>query len=202
MTIDRSAMLPLIVSLDLEYNQPSKKLIQIGAVVGDLTTGEVVSRFSVFANPGEVLDPFIIKLTGITQADVDAAGDIKEGYEKLVDWLQPYNATRTLNPLTWGGGDSEDLREAVGIDREDKQKWVFGRRWTDVKTVFTAWRAAHQRPWDGGQARSMTKLNMVFQGRRHNALCDAENTFRTYVALLRQFNPELVLAPKTERPKP
>lgn len=205
--IDRSAMLPLIVSLDLEYNnQPSRQIIQIGAIVGDLTTGEVVSRFSVFANQHEPLAAEIIKLCGIKQQDVDGAPDIAEAYRQLVAWLAPFKGRRNLNPLTWGGGDSEDLRAAVGLDREDGATWVFGRRWTDVKAVFAAWRAAHGRPWDGGLAKSMTKLGLAFQGRRHNALHDAENTFVVYHALLRQFQPELVLTtappnvPKKVRP--
>jgi inhibitor of KinA sporulation pathway (predicted exonuclease) len=197
--IDRSAMKPLICSLDLEFNQPSKKIIQIGAVIGDLTTGQVVDRFSIFINPGEALAPEIVKLCGIKQADVDSAPDIKEAYRQLTIWLKPYGGQRSLNPLTWGGGDSEDLRQAVGLDREDRAAWVFGRRWTDVKTVFIAWRTAHQRPGDGGLAKSMTKLGLAFQGRRHSALADAENTFAVYVALLNQFQPALV--PVLEMPK-
>ena len=204
--IDRSKMHPLIVSIDLEFNQPSKKIIQIGAVIGDLTTGQVVDRFSIFINPVEALAPEIVKLCGIKQADVDSAPDIKEAYRQLTIWLKPYAGQRSLNPLTWGGGDSEDLRLALAMDREDRDTWVFGRRWLDVKAVYIAWRAAHQRPGDGGLARSMSKLGLAFRGRRHNALDDAENTFAVYVALLKQFQPELVLTaashnvPKRQRP--
>jgi inhibitor of KinA sporulation pathway (predicted exonuclease) len=191
--IDRSVMLPLVVSLDLEYNQPSRKLIQIGAAMGNVVTGEVVDRFSIFMNPHEALHPEIIALCGISQADVDAAPDLPDAYAQLVKWMEPYKNQRVLNPLTWGGGDSEDLREALNLDREDRGSWHFGRRWTDVKTIFGAWRASQGKPWDGGLARSMTKLGMVFEGRKHNALHDAENTFQVYVALLRQFQKELVL---------
>jgi inhibitor of KinA sporulation pathway (predicted exonuclease) len=154
----------------------------------------------------EALAPEIVKLCGIKQADVDSAPDIKEAYRQLTIWLKPYAGQRSLNPLTWGGGDSEDLRQAVGVDREDRDSWVFGRRWLDVKAVYIAWRAAHQRPGDGGLARSMSKLGLAFRGRRHNALDDAENTFAVYVALLKQFQPELVLTaashnvPKRQRP--
>jgi inhibitor of KinA sporulation pathway (predicted exonuclease) len=197
--IDRSKMHPMIVSIDLELNQPSKRIIQIGAVVGDLTTGNVVDRFSIFINPVEALSPEIVKLCGIKQSDVDSAPDIKEAYRQLTIWLKPYAGQRSLNPLTWGGGDSEDLRQAVGVDREDRATWVFGRRWIDVKTVFIAWRTAHQRPGDGGLAKSMTKLGLAFQGHRHNALNDAENTFAVYIALLKQFSPTQVPVP--EMPK-
>ena len=184
-------MKPLIVSLDLEFNQPSRKLIQIGAVMGDMTTGQVVDRLSVFVNPGEQISLRIKLLTGIKQSDVDAAPDIRVAYRQLLSWMKPYAGQLQPNPLTWGGGDSEDLREAVGLDREDKE-WCFGRRWTDAKTVFYAWRAAHNRPGAGSLARSMTKVGLAFQGRRHNAQDDAENTFRIYVALLKQFSPALV----------
>ncbi len=197
--LDRGAMRPLIVSLDLEYNQPSQRIIQIGAVIGNLMTGEVVDRFSGFINPGEALNPEIEKLCGISLHDVDSAPDILEGYQLLVAWLKPYADQRSLNPLTWGAGDSQDLREAVRIDGKDRLAWPFGLRWIDVKTVFTSWRAAHNRQWVGGLGRSMTELGLTFQGRRHNALDDAENTFVTYVALLAQFKPELV--PVAEMPK-
>lgn len=198
---DRSVMRPLQVSLDLEYNQPSRKLIQLGAVIGDLVSSKVVSRFSTFINPFEPLNPVIIELTGITQTDVDNAPYVKEAYRNFAAWVQPHSANLTKSPLTWGGGDAEDLREAVGLSLENPE-WIFSRRWTDAKTVFTAWRAANNRPWDGGLARSMTKLGMTFQGRKHNAQDDAENTFLVYMALLRKFSPELVSALKHESPKP
>ena len=196
--LDRGTMKPLIVALDLEFNQPSRKLIQIGAVVGDLTTGRVVDRFSAFANPSEQIALRIKLLTGIKQSDVDAAPDIRVAYRQLVTWMKPYLGQLQPNPLTWGGGDSEDLREAVRLDREDKG-WCFGRRWTDAKTVFYSWRAANNRPGAGSLARSMTKLGLAFHGRRHNAQDDAENTFRIYFALLRQFQPELVPGPEQSK---
>lgn len=196
--VDRSALKPLIVSLDLEFNQPSKRIIQVGCVIGDLTTGKVVDRFSSFANPGEALAPEIVKLCGIKQSDVDSAPDIKEAYRQLTYWLKPHDVQRSLNPLCWGGGDSEDLRLALGMDRENRAAWAFGRRWIDVKTVFIAWRAAHQRPGDGGLAKSMTKLGLAFQGRRHNALDDAENTFLVFIALLNQFSPAPAPEPVAE----
>ncbi len=183
----RSQMLPLVVALDLEYNQPSKKIIQLGAVLGNITTGEIVLRFSAFANPNEALAPAIIKLTGIQQADVDAAGTLGEAYQALIEGLKPFESQRHLNALTWGGGDSEDLRQQLGLDKENVAAWKFGRRWLDVKTVFIAWRASRGKPGEGGLARSLTKLRLKFRGRQHNALHDAENTFLAYVALLNEF---------------
>ena len=43
-------MKELIVALDLELNQPSRRVVQIGAVLGSVRTGEVVSQFDLNPN--------------------------------------------------------------------------------------------------------------------------------------------------------
>jgi hypothetical protein len=48
-------MKELIVALDLEMNQPSGRVVQIGAVLGNVRTGEVVSQLDLKVNPGEPL---------------------------------------------------------------------------------------------------------------------------------------------------
>jgi inhibitor of KinA sporulation pathway (predicted exonuclease) len=177
-------MKELLVSLDLELNQPSRRIIQIGAVVGNIRTGEIVSRFDSKVSPDEELSPAIVKLTKIKQEDVDVAPQLREAYESLKLWLEPFAGERVLNPITWGGGDTETLREQLQLDRE---RWLFGRRWLDAKTLFVAWRMAQGRELQGGLGRSMTKLGLAFEGRQHNAMDDAENTFRIYRALLFEF---------------
>ena len=178
-------MKELLVSLDLELNQPSQRIIQIGAVVGNIRTGEIVSRFNSKVSPNEELNPEIIKLTGINQAEVNSAPTLGQAYESLQRWLDPFANERVLNPLTWGGGDTEILRGQLRLDHE---RWLFGRRWLDSKTLFVAWRMAQGRELQGGLGRAMTKLGLTFQGRQHNALHDAENTFRIYRALLLEFS--------------
>lgn len=44
----RNVLKPPVVALDLEFTQPSKKIIQIGVVIGDITSGEVVNRFAAY----------------------------------------------------------------------------------------------------------------------------------------------------------
>jgi len=51
-----------LTSLDLEMNQPSGKIIQIGAVVGDTATGEVSHRLRIYVNPGESVAQMITDL--------------------------------------------------------------------------------------------------------------------------------------------
>ncbi len=182
----------LLISLDLEMNQPSRKIIQIGAVLGNVKTGVIVSRFESKVNPGEPLDPRIVDLTKITQCEVDAAPALAEAYVELCRWMAPYEGERVMNPVTWAGGDTETLRGELGLSEE---RWPFGRRWIDAKTLFIAWRMAQGRATEGGLARSMTKLGLAFSGQKHNARDDAENTFRIYCALVRQFNVSGYLQP-------
>jgi inhibitor of KinA sporulation pathway (predicted exonuclease) len=126
-------MKELLVSLDLELNQPSRRVIQIGAVIGNIRTGEIVSRFDSKVSPDEELSPAIAELTKINQEEVDVAPKLREAYESLKRWLEPFAGERVLNPITWGGGDTEALREQLQLDRE---RWLFGRRWLDAKTLF------------------------------------------------------------------
>lgn len=176
---------PLYVSLDLEFNQPSQRIIQIGAVLGHLESGELLGRFSVYVNPQEPLAPVIADLCGIAPGVLETAGTLEEAHALLKGWLQPFKDERRLNPLTWGGGDSDALRQALSMDGE---RWLFGRRWVDVKTVFAAWQDAKGEGHTGGLATSMKRVGLQFQGRKHDAADDALNTFRMYrrlVGLLR-----------------
>jgi inhibitor of KinA sporulation pathway (predicted exonuclease) len=184
----------LLVSLDLEMNQPSGKIIQIGAILGNVETGEVVSQFESKVNPAEVLAPAIIALTKITQKEVDQAPALIDAYYALSLWLDSYAQLRVLNPLTWGGGDTETLRVQLNMEMG---RWPFGRRWIDTKTLYVAWRMAQGKDISGGLARAMTKLGLAFQGQKHNALDDATNTFRMYRALLKQFQLSTYVASAT-----
>jgi hypothetical protein len=53
-------MKELIVALDLELNQPSERIVQIGAVLGNVRTGEILSQFDAKVNPGEPFSSRIV----------------------------------------------------------------------------------------------------------------------------------------------
>ena len=61
------------LALDLELNQPSGKIIQVGVAIGDKNTrfeDYVVRKW--YINPQEPISEFITDLTGITDADISA----------------------------------------------------------------------------------------------------------------------------------
>lgn len=172
----------IFTSLDLEMNQPSEKIIQIGACIGNLTTGQVLEKLSVYVDPGEPIAPYITELTKITDDDVRGAGTLEEGYRKLQKMHENYGAF--VNPITWGGGDSKELFEQIKKENPHFEGWCFGRRWIDTKTLFVSWRFANGQPIQGGLARSMTKVGLAFQGQKHQAPDDAVNTFYMYRAMI------------------
>ena len=169
----------ILTALDLEMNQPSGKIIQIGAVMGDLHTGKILDRVNCLINSGEQLNPFITDLTGITDKMIYEEGiDIVDAYELLNSSHKKHNAF--MNPITWGGGDSIELKEQLPKEID----WCFGRRWIDCKTLYISIRLANGQKLQGGLAKAMTKFGLNFEGRKHNALDDAYNTFRFYRRLV------------------
>lgn len=171
-----------IISLDLEFTQPSKKIIQIGACVGNLNSGIILKEYQVYINPNEQLSPYIINLTGIKQSDIDNGINIFDAYNDLINIHQNYNCFR--NAIVWGGGDSEFLRQQLN---KDEETFLFGRRWIDVKTVFISYMWSMGIKGQAGLARALTKLGLQFKGRKHSAIDDAKNTFIIYRELLMRF---------------
>jgi inhibitor of KinA sporulation pathway (predicted exonuclease) len=169
------------VALDLELNQPSNSIIQIGWAIGNIKSGEVVETGERIVYTSETINPEIVELTKITDEQVAKGVPLDVAYNDMLSRCLNWDCF--INPITWGGGDSQLLKDQLppGV------KWKFGRRWIDAKTLYCSWRLAHLQEPTGGLAKAMTKLGLAFQGRKHHAVDDAFNTFRIYKRLLEEF---------------
>jgi len=175
-----------IMSLDMEYNQPSQSIIQIGIAVGNLQTGVILESASYYIKVNEQISEFIVGLTGITDQHIEEEGiSLEEAYQHICQLHTEYKCFR--NCLTWGGGDSDDLRRALRLDNE---KYIFGRRWIDAKTCFVSRCFALGLKHQSGLGKSMQRMGLEFQGRKHDAKYDAINTFLLYRRLLEKFKDE------------
>lgn len=173
----------IYTALDLEMNQPSGKIIQIGLCVGTINNGEILEKRSWIIDPKEPINPRIEKLTGLSDKLVRECGQsLEEAYEDIEGIYKEHSPF--MNPLTWGGGDSQTLRKQLGLSKDDR--FVFGRRWIDVKTVYQAYQLAQGVKFQSGLSKSMNRLGLQFEGRKHDAMWDAINTFRLYCELLRR----------------
>lgn len=172
-----------LLALDLEMNKPSGRIIQVGCVVGNLASGAILEEYSAYINTGEVIDPFITNLTGISQENVDNGISLYTAYDQLKELHKKYECFR--NAICWGGGDSLELKKQLHIT--DDEVFLFGRRWIDAKTLFISYRWANEESHQAGLAKALLKLDLQFQGKKHNACDDARNTFIIYRKLLEYF---------------
>jgi DNA polymerase III alpha subunit (gram-positive type) len=172
------------VALDLEYNQPSGTIIQVGVAIGSASQDQhefIVRRWNLKVD--EPVSEFITQLTGITDADCRTGVSLTQCAQELGALLREQEVF--VNPVTWGGGDSVDLL------REFSQAQVefhhFGRRWIDVKTWATLMslaRTHNAKIQHGGLSKAMARYKLQFIGQAHRADVDAFNTLRLFFAIL------------------
>lgn len=174
------------LALDLELNQPSGKIIQVGIAIGsikDRRTQYLTKKW--YIRPNEPLDPFIIDLTGITEADLSKYSVSHDTVARELAELIKEHKT-FINPVTWGGGDSTELLAEFCKNHADFPH--FGRRWIDVKTWYTYLLLSQGKNPAGGLASAMGAYKLQFQGQAHQADVDAENTLAFFFTLMQRQN--------------
>lgn len=180
------------LALDLELNQPSGKIIQVGVAIGDKNTrfeDYVVRKW--YIDPQEPISEFITDLTGITDANIRAEAYSHEHVARELGELIKEHKTFT-NSVVWGGGDQVELLAEFAKNNVDFPH--FGRRWIDVKTWYTYLMLTRGKKPSGGLASAMGYFKLHFKGQAHRADVDAANTLALFFKLLdRQARLESIL---------
>lgn len=187
-----------IMVLDCEFNQPSRKCIQIGAAIYDPRTAACHGTMETYVNPGEAITPEITNLTGIRNQDVASAPNIVEAWGMLKAFHAKHKAFK--NPLVWGSGvrsDSsalyDEYMEAMGWDfgkgtiKHEEDNFM-GWRVIDAKTLYVSIQLFEDGQYAGGLGDSMKRMGLVFEGDKHRALTDARNTFTIWYHLTRKMH--------------
>lgn len=171
-----------VIAIDLELNQPSGKIIELGYTIGDVVSGKIFSKQAHIINPEEPLgiipglNVHITDYTGITQELIDLAGTtLPYAYKQMCEDIKKYNPTVTV--VQWGQGDSDCLREQLGLSWDD---YVFRQRIWDAKSLYQIHRCFQREGVAAGLEKAMKTLGMEFEGRPHRAIDDAYNTFRIF----------------------
>lgn len=177
------------IALDLELNQPSGKIIEIGIAIGNPTDG-ILKNTNWYIDPGEPIDESITELTGITDEVIEMdSTPLHVVAEQLTTIFANY--TPFPNPVQWGGMDAHLLRKEFLLQGIDFK--LFGRREIDVKTLYCFLQISRGRSITGGLKGCMERYKVPFVGTPHRALDDARNTLQFYFTLLgRQQNMERI----------
>jgi DNA polymerase III alpha subunit (gram-positive type) len=172
------------IALDLEYNQPSGTIIQVGVAIGSASQNQqefIVRRWTLQVD--EPISEFITQLTGITDQDCLTGVSLAQCAQELSVLLHDHEVF--INPVTWGGGDSVDLLRA--FTQAQVEFPYFGRRWIDVKTwttLLSLARTTTAKVQHGGLSKAMARYKLQFIGKAHRADIDALNTLRLFFAIL------------------
>lgn len=174
------------LSLDLEMNQPSRKIIQVGVSIGSLTDyrNNELESYVWYLDPEEEITEFITDLTGITNRDIkDFAITHQELSDRLVGLIDKNKCF--VNPVVWGIGDSETLTNEFKSRNIEFQR--LGRRSIDLKTWYVMNRISDNKSHSGGLSSSMAALSnnkLKFAGLAHRADVDAMNTLRLFFYIM------------------
>lgn len=158
------------IVLDLEMTNPSNKIIQIGAVLVNTKSHQILDTFDMIANPGELPSEFITQLTGITSEMVANAQSLQTVLNLFWKWVEDCKCGKTL--YAWGEGDIRYLEDQSRYQRVEVPRLTT----LNLKEMAALFRQAKDTKAEGGLKNTLQLFGMEFCGTQHNALDDAFNT--------------------------
>ena len=185
------------IVVDLEMNEISRKyrevkalckmeIIEIGAVLLDENYTEI-GHFKTLVKPqfNEEIEPLFERITGITTKMVENAPVFEDGLKMFLSWCQSVNDDIQL--YQWSDSDLIQLTKEMSLKEvvlsEKEQRLLMG--WNDFQKEYGD-KLMLQRQVSLKNAIMYAGLD--FEGKEHDALCDARNT-GTLLRIIR--DPEL-----------
>ena len=185
------------VVIDLEMCRVAKEMrkeyrakheiIQIGAVLLDETM-TVTDRISILVRPEYGwIDPFIEKLTGISQAQVIGAPMLDEAMGQFLAWLPKEEVTA----VSWSMTDRQQfVKEFQAKELSYPEMDMLFDGWVDCQEIFTK-KVLAGRCYSLSEA--LIAADIDGEGRTHDGLADAYNTALLYAKM--ETEEELALNP-------
>lgn len=147
------------------------EIIEIGAVMVDAHSLQVVDEFQSFIRPVQhaKLTAFCTQLTTISQSEVDAAPAFAEFSTQFKAWLYRYT---NFVFCSWGDYDFKQLQQDSAFHQLPNP--IGAPHW-NVKRMFTERQHLRKRP---GLGRAIEMAGLTFSGTAHRGIDDARNIAR------------------------
>lgn len=175
---DSMPVLPLLI-VDLEATcsddgsvpREEMEIIEIGAVMADGSSFAVTDEFQAFVRPVRHprLTGFCRELTGIEQADVDAANLFPAVMARFAAWFALFGDVRFCS---WGDYDRNQIARdcaAHGLPNPMPAEHL------NLKRLFQQRHRMRRAP---GMSEALQKVRLPLEGRHHRGIDDARNITR------------------------
>ena len=153
------------------FPKQEMEAIEIGAVLLRASTLSIVDEFQIFVRPirHPVLLPFCTALTGIQQADVDAAQLFPEAFAKLRERMIVGRERVVWG--SWGQFDADQLRQDCELHRVAYEMPPH-LNLKEALSEAQGWRRRF------GMANALTRCGLQLEGVHHRGIDDARNIAR------------------------
>ncbi len=148
------------------------EIIEIGACWADIK-GNVIDRFQTFVHPLEHarLTPFCVELTGIQQAQIDAAPMFPLAADALREFADRYREPHTFW-TSWGAYDRKQ------ISRDCERHSIAGPLEMEHRSAKRLFAKVQRIGKEVGMAKALELAGLLLEGEHHRALDDACNIAR------------------------
>lgn len=170
------------ISIDIENNQPSGEIIQIGAIEYDTNNVSHTNEFNVYIKwPNPINWNYELRGNGtITlgellpygQETIDAYGkDPRIAFTEFWQWVETVGSGRKF--VQWGKYDmAEIMKQTKELIVEHPRVKTF-----NLKTAYQfLYQPSHRLSAKYGLEQAVTNSQLTFKGTPHDALVDARNT--------------------------
>ena len=147
------------------------EMIEIGAVMVEALTYDVIDQFQTFVRPTRhpKLTTFCKDLTTIRQIEVEIAPTFPQAMQKFNQWLRAY---RYYLFCSWGNYDRVQFERECAYHRV---AYPFGKAHVNLKAQFAK---AHKLHKPVGMTVALRKAGMTVRGTQHRGIDDAKNIAR------------------------
>ena len=187
-----------------EYKEERKicrlEIIEIGAVVMD-ESFLILGEFKTLVKPqfNDMIYKKYETLTGISTQMVSSAPVFATAYELFVNWCESYGSEYEV--YAWSDSDYHQLTSEMQLKNYQKEEMLRPLScWFDFQKEYTEKLGLEQII---SLEKALNYANVTFEGRMHDALCDAKNTAELFAIVRNEERCNAVLKTVIEafRPK-